>query len=151
MPANDQKISTLTGAFWAARVGFGLVFLLNVQCAVEFIISPEAFLEAYELTGIGGETAIRGLGIAFLMWNVTYPLFIVAPDRFPYLSWIIVAQQLIGLIGESLLRFHLPAGHGLLAQSIDRFIGFDGLGLVVLLGCSIALAVALRKRSKKLT
>ena len=48
------------------------------------------------------------------------------------LGWVIIAQQAIGLVGESALLFNLPAGHDVLAASITRFIAFDGAGLVIM-------------------
>ena len=149
--ASDIPAQRLSGVFWAVRVGFGIVFLINVQCAAAFIADPGGYAGAYELGGVAGEAAVRGLGIAFLMWNATYPAFIVRPDRFLGLGWIIVAQQVIGLIGESLMRAQLPPGHDLLAAAIDRFVLFDAIGLVILVGCMIALTIALWRRAKAAT
>ncbi len=119
-------------ASWAVRLAFLVVFILNCQCALSFIIDPTGFMGAYELSGLPGQIAIQGLGIAFLMWNATYPLFIYRPKQHQALGVIILVQQIIGLVGESLLRVGLPAGHAQLAASMDRFILFDGLGLVVM-------------------
>ena len=149
MTAPQYATPPMTGISWAVRVGFGLVFLMNVQCAAAFISDPAGYAGAYELTGVAGEAAVRGLGIAFLMWNATYPVFIVWPEHHRTLGWIIVAQQIIGLVGESLLLAHLPAGHDVLAAGISRFVLFDGLGLIVLTGCMIALSVALWRRDRR--
>lgn len=130
-------------ATWAIRIAFSAVFILNVQCALSFAISPGDFAGAYELTGVAGDAAVRGLGIAFLMWNATYPPFIVAPRRFRVLGWVIVAQQLVGLVGETAVLLSLPAGHDMLAASIARFIAFDAAGgAVMLLTLVIGLLVA---------
>lgn len=146
-PAPAERLATgnLFGVTWAARVGFAIVFIINVQCAFAFVIDPGAYAGAYELTGVAGEAAVRGLGIAFLMWNATYPLFIVRPARSIGLGWIVVAQQLIGLIGESLLLAGLPAGHEQLADSIIRFVAFDAVGLVILVGCMTVLTVIVHR------
>ena len=144
----DISYRSLSGVSWAARVGFGLVFLINVQCAASFIADPGSYLGAYELSGVAGEAAIRGLGIAFLMWNATYPVFIIWPEKHQTLGWIIVAQQIVGLIGESILAAQLPAGHELLLGSISRFIIFDGVGLLILAGCMVALSVNLKRRRR---
>lgn len=122
----------MKAATWFARVAFAAVFVINVQCALSFALWPEAYAGAYELSGVAGEAAVRGIGIAFLMWNATYPAFIASPKRFVPLGWVILAQQAIGLVGESLLLFGLPAGHDVLAASVMRFIAFDGVGLVVM-------------------
>lgn len=122
----------MKAATWFARIAFTVVFAVNVHCALSFALLPADYVSAYELSGVAGEAAVRGIGIAFLMWNATYPAFIVAPQRFRVLGWIILAQQAIGLIGESLLLAGIPAGHGVLASSITRFIAFDGVGLVLM-------------------
>ena len=122
-------------AVYTARFFFTLVFLINIQCALQFIIVPEQFIGAYELKEISGEIALQGLGIAFLMWNTTYPLFIAKPQRYRALGGIILAQQLIGLTGESMLLASLlpiAANHELLISSIGRFIFFDALGLMLM-------------------
>lgn len=131
---------------WFARVAFAAVFALNVMCALQFVIDPGSYAGAYELEGVAGEAAVRGIGIAFLMWNATYPAFIAAPSRFRVLGWVILAQQAIGLVGESLLLCNLPAGHDVLAGSVMRFIAFDGAGLV-LMGVAFALLVVRSRTS----
>ena len=138
----------MKAATWFVRVAFAAVFVVNVQCALSFALWPEAFAGAYELGGAGvaGEAAVRGLGIAFLMWNCTYPAFVVAPARFHVLGWVILAQQAVGLVGESLLLAALPVGHDALAASVLRFIAFDGGGLVLM---AMAFAVFLRATRKR--
>lgn len=136
----------MKAATWFARVAFAAVFVVNMQCALTFILNPVDFAAAYELGGVPGEAAIRGIGIAFLMWNATYPAFIVAPQRFRVLGWVILAQQAIGLVGESALLFGLPAGHDVLAASVTRFIAFDGAGLA-LMGVAFACMLIAEKRN----
>lgn len=136
----------MKAATWFARVAFAAVFVVNVQCALSFTFSPGDFAAAYELDGVAGEAAVRGIGIAFLMWNATYPAFIVAPMRFRVLGWVILAQQVIGLVGESFLLASLPAGHEALASSVTRFIAFDGGGLV-LMGVAFACMLIADKRN----
>ena len=119
-------------AIWFVRFAFAAVFVVNVQCALQFALTPGSFAGAYELDGVAGEAAVRGIGIAFLMWNATYPAFIAAPARFRVLGWVILAQQAIGLAGEALLLCGLPAGHEVLAASVARFVAFDGVGLVLM-------------------
>lgn len=55
-----------------------------------------------------GAAAVQGLGIAFLMWNATYPAVIASPLRFRAVAVIVLVQQAIGLAGESWLRFGCP-------------------------------------------
>ena len=138
-PSRSLAVTT-----WVARICFAFVFVVNVQCALGFALTPETYMGAYELSGVPGRVGIQGIGIAFLMWNCTYPAFIVAPQRFTALGVVILAQQVVGLIGESLIRATLPAGHDLLASSIDLFITFDGAGLI-LMAASFAALCLVRK------
>lgn len=130
--AGEEAKAGTKAATWTVRVAYTIVFIINVMCALQFALTPQDFAAAYELNGVAGEAAVRGLGIAFLMWNATYPAFIVAPQRFRVLGWVVLAQQAIGLVGESLLLAGLPAGHDVLASSVLRFIAFDGGGLVLM-------------------
>lgn len=125
-------------AAWAVRLCFAFVFVVNMQCALGFALTPEGYMGAYELAGVPGRVGIQGIGIAFLMWNCTYPLVIWQPQRHRALAGVVLAQQIVGLIGESAIRATLPAGHDLLASSIDLFITFDALGLA-LMGVSFAI------------
>ena len=130
----------------AARIAFAAVFALNVMCALQFALDPTAFVGAYQLSGVAGEAAVRGIGIAFLMWNATYPLFIWKPAKHRSLGIIILAQQLIGCIGETCILMTLPAeGFELLASSIMRFIAFDVGGLVVMLATYVAMVKSTRE------
>lgn len=131
--ASPQKVPRrVTAATWVVRLCFAFVFVVNVQCALGFALAPEAYMGAYELGGVPGRVATQGIGIAFLMWNCTYPLVIWRPERHRALASVVLAQQVVGLVGESLIRATLPAGHDLLASSIDLFITFDAIGLVLM-------------------
>lgn len=138
----------LAAATWIARICFAFVFVVNVQCALGFAFTPEAYMGAYELTGVPGRVATQGIGIAFLMWNCTYPLVIWQPRRHKALAAVVLAQQIVGLIGESAIRATLPGGHDLLASSIDLFITFDAAGLV-LMGASFAALLLASKCARK--
>lgn len=117
---------------WIARALVALVFVLNVQCALQFILWPGAYTGAYQVEGASAEVMVRTVGICFLMWNATYPPVIVRPERFRVLFGVVIAQQTIGLIGENLLLASLQPGLEVLASSIVRFIVFDAAGLVLL-------------------
>lgn len=122
---------------WCARAAVGLVFALNVSCALQFIIWPDSSALAYGLPPTPESAAMAaGMGVAFLMWNVTYPAVIANPLRFKVLYVVVLAQQLVGLLGESLIWWRLVAAgleSGLMAQGIMRFIAFDAAGLVLML------------------
>lgn len=125
---------------WIARVLVALVFAINVQCALQFILWPGAYTGAYQVEGASAEVMVRTVGICFLMWNATYPPIIARPDRYRVLFGVVIAQQTIGLVGESLLLATLQPGLEILASSIMRFVIFDAAGLVLL-----AIAFALSK------
>ena len=127
---------------WVARVLVALVFFINVQCALQFVLWPEAYTAAYQLEGASAEAIVRSFGICFLMWNATYPPVIVHPGKYRVLFGVVIAQQAIGLVGESLLYMGLGAELSVLASSVLRFIVFDAAGLVVLV---IAFIVSRRK------
>lgn len=126
-------------AEWLARLAVAAVFAINVECALSFIVQPDRYAGGFELTGTPGAAAVRGLGIAFLMWNATYPLVIVRPRRSLVLFGVVLVQQAIGLAGETWLLTTLPTGHDTLASSVMRFIVFDGVGLVLMAAAFAAL------------
>lgn len=147
--ASLQKVPRrVTMATWVVRLCFTFVFVVNVQCALGFALTPEAYMGAYELAAVPGRVATQGIGIAFLMWNCTYPLVIWQPSRHRALAGVVLAQQVVGLIGESLIRTTLPAGHDLLASSIDLFITFDAAGLA-LMGTSFAILQLAARHTKR--
>lgn len=78
------------------------------------------------------------------MWNATYPAVIVHPWRFRTLFVVVLVQQTIGLVGESLILASIPAGHNVLSGSILRFIVFDAAGLIVMASAFVVL-----RRSKR--
>ena len=115
-----------------ARVLVALVFAVNVQCALQFILWPGSYVASYQVEGPSAEAMVRTVGICFLMWNVTYPPVIARPRRQRTLFGVVLAQQVVGLVGESLLLANLQPGLELLAGSIARFIAFDAVGLALL-------------------
>jgi hypothetical protein len=73
---------------------------------------------------------VQAIGILFLMWNATYPLVVIHPHRYRTLFAVVLAQQAIGVVGETWLLISLPVGHPALWATGVRFIVFDGLGLI---------------------
>lgn len=134
-PHHGTKRSTSsTILIWIVRVCFTFVCIVNVHCALSYILQPALFAPGFNLPSEAGSVAVAGMGVAFLMWNATYPAFIVSPHRFTVLGWVILAQQCIGLLGETAILFTLPESCSLAAISIQRFIAFDALGLVLMGG-----------------
>jgi hypothetical protein len=117
---------------WWARLLVSSVFIANLTAAIPFILFPARFTHGFEISGIPGEVSVRGLGILFLMWNATYPPVILRPSRYRVLFGIMLAQQLIGLIGETAMWILLPSSHTALSATGLRFILFDGVGLIAL-------------------
>ena len=118
---------------WFSRIAVLFVFIWNIQCAFVFIFTPERYISAYELTGVGGIAAIQGMGVAFLMWNVTYPLVILAPKKHFLLFKIVLIQQLVGLLGESYILLTTASTHLPLKSSLLKFILFDAAGFLLML------------------
>jgi len=127
-------MSTLpeSGRVWAARVAVSLVLASNLSAAAPYLIDPGLYAAAFELTGVAGSAMLRGLGVLFVMWSVAYLPLIAHPDRHRTLFGVVVAQQMLGLAGETWILLTLPPGHPSLAAAALRFIAFDGAGLVLL-------------------
>jgi hypothetical protein len=116
-----------------SQIAIAIVIFLNLQCAILFLFSPLQYAFAFELTGVPGDTAIRGFGILFIMWNVPYVVALINPLRHRMSYMQAVVMQSIGFIGESFLLFTIPSAYYVLQSSIQRFILFDGIGLILLI------------------
>jgi len=123
-----------------------VVFCFNVSCALAFVARPEVYAPGFEVSGGAGEILVCGMGILFLMWNVTYPLAIWHPWRYRWLFLIVIVQQAIGLAGETWMLLTLPPGHAALAVTGYRFVAFDGGGFAAML---VAFALMHRCMSRK--
>ncbi len=148
MNDNERQRGKQTAiAAWVCRACFAFVFIMNVQCAFSYIFMPESFAGGFQLSGIEGAVAVQGIGVAFLMWNATYPAFIARPQRFCALGVVILFQQAIGLVGECVIYLGLPEpGYTQLANSIARFVVFDAVGLAIMVLSFIALCVVARNK-----
>ncbi len=133
---------------WLARLALVVVFFFNVSCALAFVVRPAAYAPGFEVSGVVGQVIVRGIGILFLMWNVTYPLAIRDPWRYRWLFLIVIIQQVIGLAGETWMLLTLPPGHAALATTGWRFVAFDGGGLVAML-ITFALMQLTHSRSRQ--
>jgi len=119
-------------SFWFARLAVGLVFIVNLSCALSFIFQPERYAAGFELAGLQGKVVVQSFGILFLMWNATYPPVLLHPQRQMTLFAVILVQQAIGVAGETWMWLGLPPGHTALWSTGLRFIIFDGLGLALM-------------------
>jgi hypothetical protein len=140
-----KKGASTARAAWLARVVVGTVFLVNVSCAISFIFQPEVYSTGFEVTGVPGRVYVQGLGILFLMWNATYPLVIYNPVRYRAMFAVILIQQTIGVVGETLLWLMMPSGHLPLRATGFRFMIFDTIGLITMAG---SFWLLMRGRSK---
>ncbi len=119
---------------WATRLLIAVVLAWNLECALVFLLNPGAFASGFELAGIPGEAAVRGFAVLFIMWNVPYLVALWNPLRHRLSLWEALVMQTVGVIGESLILFSIPAGHSTLHASLLRFILFDAAGVVMLIG-----------------
>jgi hypothetical protein len=122
---------------WAARLLIAIVVAWNLECALTFLISPGLYAPGFELAGIPGEAAVRGTAVLFVMWNIPYVVALWQPHRHRISLWEALAMQVIGVIGESLILWSIPAGHMMLQSSLVRFIGFDAAGVLLLIGAVV--------------
>ena len=121
---------------WLSRLLIGIVLFFNVECALMFIIKPEAFTWGFELNGETGEAMIRGLGVLFLMWNVPYVFAVWNPIKFRISLYEAILMQTIGVIGESLIFITLPGNHPTIHNTILRFVLFDTFGILALIAAA---------------
>ncbi|MDY7080355.1 MAG: hypothetical protein SXV54_26030 [Chloroflexota bacterium] len=138
----DYRHATL----WLTRMALVVIFCFNVSCALIFIARPADYAPGFEVNGVAGEVLVRGMGILFLMWNVTYPLAIWHPWHYRWLFLIIIIQQVIGLAGETWMLLTLPPGHAALTATGHRFVAFDGGGLVAMLVTFVLMQVTFSSR-----
>lgn len=130
---------------WLARGALLAVLTWNLSAAIPYIVHPADYVAAFELSGAPGEVAVRGFGLLFLMWAVPFIPAILHPARNRAAFACVLAMQVIGLIGESLMLVTLPAGHATLRATGLRFIMFDGAGLIILLVAYRVSFIAYRK------
>lgn len=124
---------------WAARLLIAVVVGWNLQCALVFLLDPAAFAPGFELAGVPGEAAVRGIAVLFVMWNIPYLVALWQPRRHRVSLWEALAMQIFGVIGETFILWSIPAGHPVLHDSLVRFIIFDAAG-VAALGGAVLLA-----------
>ncbi len=132
---------TLRARAWLARLCIGLVLAWNLQCALAFLVAPGNYAAGFELAGVAGDAAVRGIGLLFLMWNVPYAVALWHPVRQRISLYEALAMQAIGLLGESLIFLSVPAAHAIARGSLTRFIAFDAAGLLLLAAAVVLVAL----------
>jgi hypothetical protein len=118
---------------WIARFLIGLVFFFNVQCALSFLVAPGVYVTGFDLSGASGEALVRGFGLLFLMWNVPYAVALWHPLQQRTALIEAIVMQAIAFFGESALLWLTPVASHTLQTTVSRFIGFDGVGMALLL------------------
>jgi len=122
---------------WATRLLIAVVVAWNLECALVFWLNPGVFAPGFELTGVPGAAAVQGFAVLFVMWNIPYLVAFWHPIRHRHSVWEALVMQTVGVIGESLILFSLPAGHAILHASLLRFILFDATGVLLLIGAGL--------------
>jgi len=123
------------------RLLIGAVLLVNLQCALVFLARPQAYMAGFGLGGEAGAGMLRGLGLLFVMWNVPYVFACVHPIKYRISLIEALIMQAIGLVGETWILLSGNYQSAMIQSSVERFILFDGIGLVLLI-----LAFALTSR-----
>jgi hypothetical protein len=129
---------------WLGRLLIGSVLFFNVECALSFIIKPEAYIQGFELSGATGEAMLQGLGVLFLMWNVPYAFAVWNPIKYRISLYEAIIMQTIGASGETLILISLSGYHPSVQNTVFRFIAFDTFGLVALI---VAALITRQKQS----
>ena len=94
-------------------------------------------MHGFGLSGLIGAQMVRAMGLLFVMWNVPYIFAFLDPRRYRVSLIEAILMQAIGLAGETgILLFGGPYPQPIPA-TIQRFIIFDGLGLILLISARI--------------
>lgn len=115
-----------------SRILIGLVFLVNIQCAVAFMVDPAAYMHGFGLESAAGEQMVRALGLLFVMWNVPYAFALADPVKHRVSLIEAVIMQGIGLLGETAILLFGGPFPPPIGTTITRFILFDRIGLILL-------------------
>ena len=119
---------------WLARLLILAVTAWNLQAALVFMLWPQVFTPGFMLSGVPGETAVRGVGVLFVMWNIPYLVAIWQPARYRLVLQLALAMQVTGVLGEVLIFLGVPVEYAMLRSSLSRFIAFDAAGILLLAG-----------------
>ena len=119
---------------WVARLFIAIIIGWNLECAIVFFLNPERYAPGFELSGIPGIAAIRGFAVLFVMWNIPYLVALWNPRLHRTSLWEALIMQFVGVLGEGLILLLIPAEHITLHHSILKFITFDALGVILLVG-----------------
>ncbi len=114
------------------RVLILIVAAWNILCAIQFIVFAKDYAPSFDLTpDITGKAVIQSIGVLFIMWNIPYIFAIFHPHKWFILLICALLMQLTGLIGEIWIKSQLTLSYNMVS-SIQRFIVFDAIGLVLI-------------------
>ncbi|HAE85837.1 MAG TPA: hypothetical protein DCG78_04935 [Anaerolineaceae bacterium] len=130
---HGEAVQIKANKVWLIRLLVVIVIFMNLQAALQYLLNPSVYIGAFELEGIPGMTAVMGMGILYVMWQVPYIFAVINPIAHRISLLESVLMQAIGLIGETLLLSRIPLEHAILRGSILRYIWFDAGGLILLL------------------
>jgi hypothetical protein len=140
-------VSRLDGRAWISRGLIAVVIAWNLQAAISFLLHPQIYAPAFELSGVPGMAALRGVGVLFLMWNVPYLVACWQPRHQRVSLWEALVMQVLGVAGETVILLCLPPGHDALAGAILHFVLFDAAG-VIALGTALVITTPSRQGNK---
>lgn len=126
-------MSKLIIRVWVSRSIIAIVFGMNILCALFFILTPERYTSAFELSVGTGGVIVRGMGILFLMWNVPYFVAMLHPLKHRLSLIEACVMQFFGAGGEIILLLGMINTQSRQRITLERFAIFDGLGLLLLL------------------
>lgn len=119
-------------SLWLARILIGAVLLVNLECALAFLWHPQVYMGGFGLSGEAGAGMLRAMGLLFVMWNVPYAFALSHPVKHRVSLTEALIMQAIGLVGETLILFTGNFQNPAITDSVQRFILFDGAGLLLL-------------------
>ena len=131
-----------------AQILIGIVFVINIQCALAFMVNPAKYMYGFGLEGGTGEQTVRAFGLLFVMWNVPYAFALFNPVAYRVSLIEANIMQAIGFIGESCILWIGGPYSAPINQTIKRFIAFDGIGLIFLLAALRLVNIKMRSRIK---
>lgn len=104
----------------------------NLLCAIQFILFAQDYASSFDLLpDVTGRAVIQSIGILFMMWNIPYFFAFLHPYKW-YIALISATlMQLTGLVGEIWIKSQLQHPQNMVS-SIQRFIIFDAIGLILL-------------------
>ncbi len=104
----------------------------NLLCAIQFVLFARDYTPSFDLLpDVTGRAVIQSIGILFIMWNIPYVFAFLQPYRW-FIALISAAlMQLTGLVGEIWINSQLMHPQNMVS-SIQRFILFDAIGLILL-------------------